>query len=190
MDTIIAARTYIAKGWSPVPVPRGRKAPIVDGWPGLRIREQEITRYFRVEENVGLLTGEASGGLIDVDLDCDEAVQLAGSFLPATPMWSGRPSRPRSHAWFRASDQVPTNATYKDINGAVLVELRGTGRQTIVAPSLHPDDELYQWEGSLEPADVAGAPLSWAVRRLAVASLLVRRWPRQSGSRHDVARSC
>src|SRR5437879_5765343 len=46
--------------------------------------------------NVGVLNGEPSGGLLDVDLDASEAVKLAPMFLPATACIFGRASKRRS----------------------------------------------------------------------------------------------
>jgi hypothetical protein len=181
-----AAGAYLEKGWHSVPIPAKQKRPVLDGWPTLRLGAADLPEYFDGRGNVGLLTGEPSGGLIDIDLDCDEAVALAPVLLPETPMRSGRPSRPRSHHWY-VTTPIPENATFKDIDGTTLVELRGTGRQTVVAPSEHPEGEPYRWEGPLEPAAVSGDVLAAAGRRLAAATLLVRHWPRRPGSRHDIA---
>jgi hypothetical protein len=184
---LAAAHKLHALGFAVVPVPRGLKKPVVPGWQDLRLTEEQLPRHFGDGGNIGILTGSPSNGLIDVDLDCDETVALADAFLPPTAMRSGRRLRPRSHCWYRATDTLPPNITLKDGDGAVLVELRGNGRQTIVAPSLHPDDDAYVWDGDFNPAGVSGKVLSQSVLRLAAAALLVRHWPREQGSRHDIA---
>ena len=56
--------------------------------------------HFNGTGNIGVLLGEPSGWLIDVDLDCDEAVALAPKFLPPTGATSGRPGKPASHWWY------------------------------------------------------------------------------------------
>src|SRR5439155_610100 len=83
------------------------------------------------------LLGEPSGGLVDVDLDCEEAEALAGDFLPHTGMIHGRPGRERSHWWYRV-EEPPDKASerFTDVDGAMLLELRSTGGQTVVPPSL------------------------------------------------------
>src|SRR5262245_40070452 len=124
MSVVKNALVYLKLGWSPVPIPAGTKAPVLDDWPSFRVRRTEVGKHFGGATNIGLLTGAASGGLVDVDLDCDEAVALAAEFLPSTPMWSGRTKRPRSHAWYRTRDSVAASAAYKDIDRTTLVELR------------------------------------------------------------------
>ncbi len=188
-DVLAAAQDYLRRGWGVVPMPSGTKKPVLPEWQNLRLNEVELATHFVDGSNVGILTGEPSGGLVDVDLDSDEAVALAGVFLPPAAMWSGRESRPRSHAWFMVSGSIPANATFKDVDKdkTVLVELRGTGRQTVVAPSLHPDGDRYMWNGPLEPAEVRASKLVTATRWLAAAALIVRHWPRERGSRHDIA---
>jgi replicative DNA helicase len=188
MDLLEAARDLLRRGFAPIPVPRGQKRPVIEGWPSLRLQEADLAKHFKDSSNIGALTGEPSGGLTDIDLDCDEAVRLADAFLPQTPMWSGRAARPRSHVWFRITDGLPNSATFKDIdNETVLVELRANGRQTLVPPSLHPDGDRYEWHGALEPAEVAGDELARTVHTLAAACLLVRHWPKVPGSRHEIA---
>ncbi|MFO0873157.1 MAG: bifunctional DNA primase/polymerase [Phycisphaerales bacterium] len=97
-----AAFAYTARGFRVVPVPAGRKGPIRKGWQELRLGPDELALHFNGTGNIGLLLGEPSGHLIDVDLDCDEALELADEFLPNTSVVTGRPSAPRSHRWYVA----------------------------------------------------------------------------------------
>ena len=78
-----------------IPVPSGEKNPARPGWEALRITEEEIPDYWTNGQNVGLLCGKPSGWRVDVDLDADQAVKIAGRFLPPT-FTSGRLSRPHS----------------------------------------------------------------------------------------------
>ena len=84
MSTLEAVRDYMRQGWQPIPIPRGMKAAKVRDWPKLRLTEGEIPRVFSKNGNVGLLLGEASGGLVAVDLDDPVARKLAETFLPPT----------------------------------------------------------------------------------------------------------
>lgn len=135
--------------------------------------------------NVGLLMGLHSNGCVDVDLDTPEAVVLAPTFLPGTDAVFGRSSRPRSHRLYRVEGDVPTRR-FQDPDGKTLLELRSTGTQTIVPPSVHPGGERVRWDVDGEPARINGAQLIRAVGRLAAAALLVRHWP-EVGARHDTA---
>ena len=97
VSTLDAALSYVARGWAIVPIPRGQKAPLITGWPNLRLTKEELPAHFSAGENIGLILGEASDGLIDVDLDVPEAASVAKHFLPTTAPVSGRMSKPASH---------------------------------------------------------------------------------------------
>jgi hypothetical protein len=151
-----AAVELIRRGMAPIPVPAGEKNPGRAGWEALRISEDEVPHYWTNGQNIGLLCGEPSGWHVDVDLDADEAVKIAERFLPPT-LTSGRESRPHSHWWYVC--EGIESRDWKDVGGKKLVELRSTGRQTIVAPSTHPDGDAYLWhsEAGLDMAEIPAA---------------------------------
>jgi hypothetical protein len=144
-----------------------------------------VPDYWTDGQNVGLLCGMPSNWRVDVDLDADEAVKVAFRFLPAT-LTSGRESRPHSHCWYVAPGAE--SAHWKDVDGQKLLELRSTGRQTLVAPSTHPDCDEYLWhsETGLKMAEIPAAELRERCRELATAALIARHVP-PVGSRHDYA---
>src|SRR5262245_39282902 len=102
-----AASEYLRRGIMPIPVPRigDGKAARQQGWPNLRPTEADLDQLFPANEalNIGLVLGEASGGLVDIDLDQPEAVLAAPMLLPPTGWISGHPNSPRSHYWYRVS---------------------------------------------------------------------------------------
>ena len=73
---------------------------MLKGWTDLRLSESDLPAHFNGTGNIGVLLGEPSGWLVDVDLDCEEAVALAPRFLPPTGAMSGRPGKPASHWWY------------------------------------------------------------------------------------------
>jgi hypothetical protein len=168
-----------------VPIPHRSKRPILEGWESLSLTTDELSEHFNGKpQNVGLLLGKPSGGLIDVDQDAPEAVKIAGRFLPPT-LTSGRESSPHSHWWY-VSPGAET-VRYKDVTHEVLVEQRSTGCQTLVAPSIHPSGERVMWhETGLEVAEVEARELTRHVRELATATLIARHVP-PAGGRHDFA---
>src|SRR5713226_7396253 len=128
------ARSCLGRGWGVVPVPRGRKGPVLKDWQALQLTEEELKDFFGEDDNVGVLLGEPSGGLGDIDLDCREAISLAKLFLPKTDRVHGREGRRSSHHWFIARPTLHP-ANFADINGRSLVEIRSTGQQTLIPPS-------------------------------------------------------
>lgn len=164
---------YHALGYQPVPVPLGSKGPRLKAWQTLRPKPTELPHLFDGPGNIGLLLGEPSGWLIDVDLDCEEAVQLADQYLPPTDAVIGRASRPGSHWWYRCPGVKATKLTDPVTHGSV-VEIRSAGQQTLVGPSVHPDDgEAYDLL-TAEPAETDAETLAAAVQALRDAVLRAR----------------
>jgi hypothetical protein len=184
-STLDAARAYVQRGWSVIPVPRGEKAPHIAGWPSLRLGECDLSAHFSNGKNVGVILGSASGGLCDVDLDSPEALAAADFFLPPTGFVFGRAQKPRSHRFYRC-DVPPTPEKLSAPDGGTLIELRAAGQQTILPPSIHPSGELYRLEEDGDTAHVDGEDLARRVRLVAAAALLARHWPAR-GARHDCA---
>jgi hypothetical protein len=182
---LATAVVYIKLGWAVVPIPEKQKGPSLNNWPALRIRVEEVPQYFSEGMNIGLILGDASRGLVDVDLDCAEAAAVAADFLPPTGLCHGRKSSPRSHWWYVA-DPIPQYAAYNDIDGGRMLELRSTGHQTVVPPSVHPSGELIVWHDEQGPPKVGPDEIETAVRRLAACTLVARHWP-EKGSRNKAA---
>ncbi len=179
MSSAKAAARYIERGWAPVPIPARQKGPRISDWQHLRLGLEDIPRYFNNGQNVGIINGKASGGLVTVDLDRPEAVALAGRFLDPT-LTSGRESVPDSHWWYyspnlehRAFEGIPKSAS----EGTIL-ELRSTDHQTVVEPSIHPSGERYRWSrGGLDPLEIGAEELTNAGRHLATAALIACHLP-------------
>lgn len=188
--TVKAARRYLARGWQPVPVYPRTKKPVGKDWQNRRLRPEDLPKEFADGRNIGLLLGNPSGGLTDVDLDWPEARALARFFLPTTGLVSGHALSPESHLWFITDPVVMTMkfldpTLLKTDERAMIVELRSTGGQTVVPPSVHPNGHPYIWHKDGEPAKVSARELQRAVGGLAAAALLARHW--QTGKRHELA---
>lgn len=180
-----AAASYLERGISVIPVPAGCKNPNRRDWQDERLTPEDVPHRWTNGQNVGLLTGEPSGWRVDLDLDADEAVRIAGRFLSPT-LTSGRESRPHSHWWYVCAGAESQD--WKNTDGDKLVELRSTGRQTLVWPSTHPDGDKYVWhsESGLEIAEVDAEDLARRVKLLATAAMIARHVP-PTGGRHDFA---
>jgi hypothetical protein len=185
LSTTKYAKSYINKGMAVVPVPANNKRPVLSGWQILRIGLEEIPHYFNSKpQNIGVLLGEPSGWLVDVDLDVPEAVSCAPYFLPKS-LKSGRESSLGSHWWYRS--EGASTEKFKDADGATLLELRSTGCQTVVEPSVHPEGDRYLWEGGTrEIAEAAPKELLRRCKLLATATVVARALP-PVGGRHDFA---
>lgn len=182
-----AAEEAIERGWCPLPLPNGSKKPNVRDWTNLRYSSvSEVREAFSHEDNIGLILGKPSGGLVDIDLDTVEARMLADAFLPHTGMTHGREGSPSSHRWYVVDKELATKRFQdRSDSGATLVEIRSTGGQTVIPPSTHPSGEVLEWgEDALRPSQVRRVVLKRSAALLASAALLTRHWPDQ-GARHD-----
>jgi hypothetical protein len=176
-------RDLIEAGWPVVPLRRGEKAPRPQRWTELTFVESD----FEPGDNIGVKTGVPSkvGTLLDVDCDVPEAIAAAEALLPQT-LCHGRHGKPRSHYWYlHTGDKEPgSRLFYADLDGSVLIELRGRDHQTLVPPSTHPSGETIRWENDAPLRQIAWTDLEEFVRLTALAALLARHYPSEGG-RHD-----
>lgn len=183
------ARDYHTRGWAPVPVPFQGKGPRLRGWQDLRVTHETLSKHFNGKSgNVGVITGEASHGLVDIDLDWGNAGYLAPRFLPGTLSRFGRAGKPGSH-WLYYVDPLPAYEKFTDPtqsgDQATILEIRGDGHQTIFPGSVHPSGELIRWEEDGDPTLVTGVELRMRASALAAACILAAHWP--TGARQDAA---
>lgn len=181
------ARICLRREQRVVPIPRRQKAPVLKNWPQLRLEFSELEEAFGENDNIGIILGTASEGLVDIDIDASEALVAAREFLPPTERSHGRQSKKKSHLWYEVQPS-PTPAKFCDIDGTSIVEVRSDGQQTLIPPSIHPSGERFRWEGKGEPAHVDGNLLCNAVSRLAACALIARHWPAE-GSRHEASKA-
>jgi DNA polymerase I-like protein with 3'-5' exonuclease and polymerase domains len=183
-----AACRYLELGLAPIPVPWRSKNPTVPNWPSLRIGHDSLDAHFPDGEqsNIGVLNGEPSGNVLDADLDCPEARLAAPFILPDTGCIFGRKSAPQSHRIYRTETALDAaQHKYKDLDGAVLVEARGTGGHTVFPPSSHAESgEAVIWDRFEKPGQVLLSDLQKSIAELAACSLFARHWPAK-GSRQD-----
>jgi putative DNA primase/helicase len=180
------AAGYAAQGWHIVRLAPGTKVPTHADWPDKPAQPAD----FSDADNIGVALGKRSANLVDVDLDCSEAVALAPAFLPPTATF-GRASKPRSH-WLYITTDAPPPRVKKPPHSHI--ELRSTGGQTMMPGSYHESGEEVEWcdtppEG---PTRLTTDTLRAAWCKLGVATLLARGMPElakrpgEGGGVHDL----
>ena len=183
-----AARAYLAAGYSPIPIRPRSKKPFSDEWQNIRLTRDELAANFLPDTNVGIILGEPSGGLVDVDLDTANALKLAPHFLPPTHFKFGRKSSPDSHWIYRTQNpgrckKLRTHET--------IVEVRATGGQTVFPGSIHDETgEVIEFANSeLDelpvPTQTSRVALDQATTNIAIASVLLDYWT--PGIRHQLS---
>jgi hypothetical protein len=144
-------RALHERGWALARLRRGTKMAFEKGWPDLIRTPDDILPG----ENVGVIFGERSGGLVDIDLDIDEARALVSNpafglnHFPEFGRSSNAPGRRghrlimcpdspgRSHVYgFRSPDAVEA---WKALGlDTTILEVRANG-QTAIPPSVITD---------------------------------------------------
>jgi hypothetical protein len=102
-------------------------------------------------------------------------------------MVHGRHSKPSSHWWYLVDSSIPKSERFVAPDGTCIAELRSTGGQTVVPPSIHPSGETVVWAKNGSPATVDPETLRNSIAQLAAAVLLGKSWSKRSGNRQEMA---
>jgi putative DNA primase/helicase len=182
------AQQYHAAGFRPIPLHPKTKQSAHTNWPALQLPFADLSSQFTASQNVAVVLGEASNGLVDIDLDCPEAIALAPYFLPETAFVFGRASAPKSHYVYKI-DVAPNTKAFK--HGKMIVELRGEGGFYSVFPgSTHETGEAVEFSVP-SPTCIPVAAMSdaetllLATTKIAIGTVLLRKW--SASSRHALA---
>lgn len=184
------AATWLTRGIYPVPLEKGTKRPKgekngsakgANGWTKLRLTEETIPDHFNNEDNIGGLWGEPSAWAVDIDLDTVEAQNVAPYFLPETLVY-GRHQAPHSHYIYHCRNAQTMKFHTKEVG--MIVEIRSTGSQSVLPPSVHPTGDRYRIDHDVDIADIGWGELKKVVSRVAAAAISAHYYP-EAGSRHD-----
>jgi putative DNA primase/helicase len=179
---------YNNSKFSFIPLYANTKRPLQPGWQNRGVKYEILAEYGSIPSqiNVGVLTGAASGGLVDIDLDGPRTTEAGALILPRTGSVFGRDSRPGSHHLFRITGNTRTLKLTHPASGTMLVEFRGDGCQTMMVGSVHPDGETVRYDAGKdgEPSQVERADLLTAIHQIATVSVLSDLWV--PGGRHTL----
>lgn len=182
------AKEYLRRGIALTPVEMRGKKPTSNAWQKNYIVGEENARKFE-GHNVGFILGSPSDWLVDIDLDCIEAISLAEYFLPKTGWVFGHKSARRSHYMYQCEDAKTTKFAGED---GMVVEIRSSGGMTVAPGSIHPSNEPIIFSGidwkSAGATKVDLPNLERCVGDLAAASLILRHgWSGGKGARDEIA---
>jgi hypothetical protein len=158
-----AAASYLANGWSVLPVRPRDKRPLIR-WEPLQTTKpsaSDVAEWFRrwPDANIGIVTGEISN-LVVIDIDPkhggDESLehlqQRFGSLPPTVEAMTGGGGR---HLYFAHPAVLVRNRA----GLAQGIDLRGDGGYVVAPPSVHPCGRRYAWTPGRSPQDISLAPL-------------------------------
>jgi hypothetical protein len=147
-----------------------------------------MLKNFSEPTNIGILTGEPSNNLIDVDIDDPAAARYAPYFLPKTSCVFGRASKPKSH-WAYRVPHSGTRVTFGLKGEGMVIEVRGDGCCTVFPGSVHPSGEFIEFDDpdDFTPGRSTSEGLIRAATQIAIATAIHPYWSEASHSRHSLA---
>ena len=169
MNVVDAARGYLARGWSVIPIEARGKRPLVR-WQRYQQHlpePDEIARWFAADAdaNVGIVTGRLSRLVVlDVDPGHGGADSIAawerrhGPMPETVECTTGGGGR---HLYFGH----PGGEVHNRAGLAPGIDLRGDGGLVVAPPSVHPSGRRYRWRAGRDPDRRALAPMpAWLLR--------------------------
>jgi hypothetical protein len=162
-NTNEAAKIYLARGWSVLPLRPRDKRPLIP-WTLLqtqRASATDVEQWFKKgpDANIGIVTGEVSN-LIVLDVDPkhggdDSLRRLERRYHPLPVTVEAITGGGGRHFYF-------THPGFLIRNRAGLaegVDLRGDGGYIVAPPSIHPSGRAYEWAPGRSPGVMEPAPL-------------------------------
>lgn len=183
-------REYLDLGWSVLPLRSRKKEPARKAWNDEQLELSGILAEIkRGHDNLGVLLGRPGSWLVDVDLDsrfARAANERAPELLDRSASFGH--SGEITHVLVTIPDTAIKRELFKDpSDNSILLEVRGTGHQTMVPLSIHPNGERLTWRTPPKELITLGEEsFINRVRLLAAMALLVKHMPGE-GSRDEVA---
>lgn len=157
----VAATDYLEAGWSPIALPLGQKSPVPDDYTGAHgkwVDAATVAEWISGRVRAGQMIYPAGNvalrlppDVIGIDVDMYEGKQGRETLSKAEESWGELPQ-----TWFSSSRsdgsgirlyRIPPGLAWpgKLPQGGGVEIIRFDHRYCIVAPSVHPNGEQYQW---------------------------------------------
>lgn len=154
------------------PIPLKGKRPLPDEW--TKVTGTDITRMLGYGEKwterditgYGILLGTPAGKgyvliAVDIDLDDYDQIEEVRSTLPVSSMI--KKGKKGMTLFYRTTPELAAPRVYKRLVGDVregMLDYLGTGRQTVMPGSIHPDTgKRYQWIEGTGPVPAHTLPI-------------------------------
>lgn len=189
--------------WKIIPLRQNTKIPFHKNWQQAAFSKKDLEYYVNeMDCNIGLVLGKTSGNVIDVDVDDPIATKIVEldfkekshlKILPFTYYTFGRDSKPLSHILYKCEDTTPKQ--FKDVDGNLIVEIRGDNQQTRIPFSRHLENgelEQVEWfnkklNTKFDLLKVNRKNLEERLELLVILTYIAKKWSNANGSRHNLA---
>lgn len=155
-ELLETALDYAKKGLAVFPlIPRDKRPLTANGFKDASTDPAKINEWWAIhpDANIGIATGQPSGGLVVIDMDLDKEKGKDGyhsfdrwcgdNFLMLPDSWLSITGRGGYHLFYKSS--VPVNSR---IGWLEDVDVRADGGYIVAPPSIHPNGTRYEWEQS------------------------------------------
>lgn len=158
------ALAYAKMGMAVFPlVPKSKNPATSNGFLNATTDFNQIEKWWgkNPNYNIGIATGQMSGGIVVIDLDIDkEKGKYGNETLREWEAEHGQlPDTCRTitgrggyHLLFRTDREIPCSA-----EESKAVDIRGDGGFVVAPPSIHPNGRFYEWEQAPDEFEIAQA---------------------------------
>ncbi len=148
-----------------LPIPSGRKGPIITGWQNTKLEDMDNAGYLArlATGNIGVLLGSKSAGLCAIDVDGDDELT---AFLELNPILRESlitKGARGAQVWCRIAGEYPELTKLKDCGGKDWGEWRSDGGQSVIF-GVHPTGVHYQRLNNAPPVEVEFKTINWPPR--------------------------
>lgn len=155
-------------GGIPIPLHAKGKNPLMHNWTNpSRAAHFDFSKHLAAGGNIGMLLGAPSRDLVCVDLDSQNAINLAPAFDLRTGLVHGRVGAFGSHRYFYCDAKTSHGDS---------VDLLSTDAQVMVPGSIHPNGHRLFWERKHDPTKITSSVLEKSVSQLRAACILADSW--------------
>lgn len=153
-ELLEAALKYAHMGLAVFPLKvKGKEPNTENGFKDASTDETIIRGWWErnPKANIGIATGDMSGGLVAIDMDIDKDKGKDGyhtfkkwcddNYLVLPDSWLSITGRGGYHLFYRSRFPVPSKISWLDD-----VDIRANGGYIVAPPSIHPNGTRYEWE--------------------------------------------
>ena len=157
-----AALHYAEIGLAVFPLKERTKYPLTNnGFKDATTDKKQIEIWWKQNPNanIGIATGQMSGGLVVIDMDVDKEKDKDGyhafvkwceeNYLILPDSWLSITGRGGYHLLYKSSFPVPSKRGWLED-----VDIRADGGYIVAPPSIHPNGTKYEWEQAPDDYDL------------------------------------
>lgn len=155
---IDSALNYAKKGLAVFPlIPKDKKPLTANGFKDATTDPDKINEWWTIHPNanIGIATGQISGGIVAIDMDIDKEKGKDGyhnfmewckeNYIMLPDSWLSITGRGGYHLIYKSLIPVPSKIGWLED-----VDIRADGGYIVAPPSVHPNGTCYEWEQSPE----------------------------------------